>query len=173
MKLIRFFSVLYVGGIIPFFLMNKQKIINLLEDAVSDTGYEIVHVMVRSSGDCLCILMENQETGTLSLKECQFIHRKIENILWEAELWSNHWTLEVSSPGLDRPLVKPAHYQRFLGKNVQISLKIPLEGNNSVMGCLEKTNAQGVVIQTDKNEVFLVEWDSIKLCRLVPEIPEF
>jgi ribosome maturation factor RimP len=79
-----------------------------------------------------------------------------------------HYELEVSSPGLDRKLTKPEHFQRFMGEIVKIQTRFPIAGRRRYRGRLLRADAQGIVLEVDGQEHGL-PLASIETARLVPD----
>lgn len=84
---------------------------------------------------------------------------------------SADWALEVSSPGLDRPLTKPAHYQRFLGSRVRVRTQEPLEGRRSFTGVLSDADESAIRV-TDEAGVHEIPLNAVHRSNLVPELSE-
>lgn len=81
------------------------------------------------------------------------------------------YSLEVSSPGLDRPLTKTAHYLRFLGHKVEVRLRVAQAGRKNFTGQLESADEQSITVVTDDGE-YEIPTDSIHRTNLVPEFSE-
>ena len=80
----------------------------------------------------------------------------------------NQYNLEVSSPGLDRPLFTPAHYREFAGHEVQINMFAPQDGRRNFKGPILSADSDSVVIEQDGSEVTL-DYDNIAKAKLVPD----
>jgi ribosome maturation factor RimP len=81
------------------------------------------------------------------------------------------WSLEVSSPGLDRPLTKPAHYQRFLGSRVRVRTGVELEGRKSFTGVLAAADQSTISVE-DEAGVHEIPLSAVHRSNLVPEFSE-
>jgi len=80
-----------------------------------------------------------------------------------------HYTLEVSSPGLDRTLTKPAHFQRFMGEDVKVKLRFPLDGRRNFRGELKAANDDQIEVEVD-GQSFSLPLATIESARLVPTL---
>jgi ribosome maturation factor RimP len=107
----------------------------------------------------------------ISLDDCQRVSRLVSDVM-DAEGLSDgidgRFTLEVSSPGLDRPLVKPKDFQRFVGRKVQLSTREMLEGRRKFSGALTAADESAVKLDVD-GKPWTIAYDVIERARLVPE----
>ncbi len=104
----------------------------------------------------------------VTVEDCTAVSRQISAILDVENPIHGQYDLEVSSPGLDRPLVTPAHYQRFLGKRARIKLRQPLDGRRNFAGELLAIEDDTVTIMVD-GETFALVLSNIEKANLVPE----
>ena len=81
------------------------------------------------------------------------------------------FALEVSSPGLDRPLTKPAHFERFVGRNVQVRTNEPVAGSRNFTGRLTAVGEAAISVETERGETE-IPLDSVRRSNLVPELSE-
>jgi ribosome maturation factor RimP len=81
------------------------------------------------------------------------------------------WALEVSSPGLDRPLTKPSHYRRFLGSRVRVRTREAVEGRKNFTGRLEAADERSVSV-SDEQGLHEIPLDAVHRSNLVPELSE-
>lgn len=105
----------------------------------------------------------------VTVDNCADVSRQLSAILDVEDPFSGSYTLEVSSPGLDRPLVKPADFRRFQGSLVKVRLLHGLDGRRNFTGQLVETTAEGIVLEVDDARVNLPFAD-IERARLVPQI---
>ena len=133
-------------------------------------GYELVLLELIPAGHVLRLYVDHPKG--VSLDDCTSISRLVGDML-DAEGYSDRisgrYTLEVSSPGLDRPLVKPAHFQRFVGKKAHVVTKTPQEGRRNFKGILVAADEAHVEMEID-GEAFAIRYDVIANARLVPEL---
>lgn len=109
-------------------------------------GYELVLLEYLSGNALLRIYLDGP--GGISLDDCERVSREVSGVLEVEDPIQNAYRLEVSSPGLDRPLVKPEHFQRFVGEDVKISLIAPRAGRRRFTGRLAGFNGNTVVVET-------------------------
>ena len=113
--------------------MNWQRAV---EDTVTGLGYDLVDAE-KSAGGLLRVLIDNLPPSTVSITvdDCEKVTRQLQHVL-EVE-GASYERLEVSSPGLDRPLKKAADYARFAGEQVELTLKVPFKGRKKYTGELQ------------------------------------
>jgi ribosome maturation factor RimP len=159
----------------PFFvsgdgvMQDPLHIGELLEPAVQALGYELVGVEYHSGGPgggLLRVYIDNAQGITVD--DCQTVSYQVSGLLDVEDPIPGNYTLEVSSPGLDRLLFKPGDYERFAGSLIKLRLGYPLEGRRKYKGRLRRIEDGIVVIEQDGVEVSL-PFDQIEQARLVPE----
>ena len=80
-----------------------------------------------------------------------------------------HYTLEVSSPGLDRKLTKPQHFQRFTGETVRVKLRFPVNGRRNYRGTLRSADDEKIEVEVD-GESHRIQIATIEFARLIPSV---
>ncbi len=110
------------------------KVARLVEPAIEELGFRLVRV--RLTGNTLQIMAERPD-GTMTVGGCQEISRTISPLLDVNDPLSDRYLLEVSSPGVDRPLVRPEDFERWAGFETKIELVTPLAGRKRFRGKLE------------------------------------
>ena len=114
----------------------------------------------------LQILIENNQTGKVTLDECADASRLISAILDVEDCVAGRYALEVSSPGIDRPLIKQADYETYLGFEAVIETNLPVDGRRRFKGQLLKCEANEVHIKVD-NATFVLPMSNIRQAKLV------
>lgn len=98
-----------------------SRIEKMINPTVEDLGYELVRVEVLGEmNPCLQIMADRLDQSAMNVDDCARISRAVSALMDVEDPITNAYTLEVSSPGLDRPLVKPAHFERFKGFEVRL-----------------------------------------------------
>jgi ribosome maturation factor RimP len=133
-------------------------------------GLEVVEVEWRGSGRGLLRIFVDKPGGVL-LDDCAAVSRQVSTIL-DAEdvVPGGAYQLEVSSPGLDRKLIKPADYQRFVGSKVKVKLKNPLDGRQQFTGVLSDPAEDGFAVELTPAETVRLKFADVQQTRLVVEI---
>ncbi|HKY62607.1 MAG TPA: ribosome maturation factor RimP [bacterium] len=130
-----------------FVFMDRElaSVLQLAEPVAQSMGYEILKGELTSErGDrVLRIYLDRPGGGGFGIDDCQAFSEALGTILdVEAEV-SGRYHLEISSPGLDRPLAKPEHFAAQIGKIIQVTTEEPLEGRRHFKGSLLKVEAEG------------------------------
>lgn len=145
----------------------------MLEPGIVALGYELVELEFNAhhGGGLLRLYIDHPGGETeghyVTVEDCAAVSRMSSELLDASDPIRSEYTLEVSSPGSDRPLVKPAHFARFVGSRVHVESHLPREGRRSWTGDLVSTSDSGVLLRVDGNEVVL-GFNEIKTARLVP-----
>jgi ribosome maturation factor RimP len=147
----------------------EQKILNLITPVVDDLGYDIVQLRVLGSQkmQTLQILAEDPKTGLLDLKGCEVISRAVSAHLDVEDPIAGAYQLEVSSPGLDRPLTRVKDFENFAGLEASIETEIPApNGQKKYRGRLKGINDNVISIETDEG-MAEIEFNNIAKARLI------
>lgn len=143
----------------------EHKIIRIVEPVIQDLGFNLV--MLEFKGGVLQILAEDKRTGNLSLDECTAINKALSPLLEVEDPISGAYTLEISSPGIDRPLIKPADFAKYAGYEAKVELDEAVNANQKrFRGRIVKEENEFVTLLVDKVEHRL-EIAAIKRARLV------
>lgn len=128
----------------------------LIAPSLAATGYEIVRVLfVGHRRPVLQIMIERTDRRALSVDECADVSRTISALLDVEEAVSGSYTLEVSSPGIDRPLTRPDHFVRFAGFEAKLETRTAREGQRRFRGRLLGLEGEHVRIATADGELAL------------------
>jgi ribosome maturation factor RimP len=106
--------------------------------------------------------------GGISVDDCAAVSHAVSQILDAEDPIKGHYTLEVSSPGLDRVLRKRTHFERFVGERVFVELKLPIEGRRRFAGSLKSVLDEAIVVEVD-GRAHELPLDRIQKARLRPE----
>ncbi len=113
--------------------MDDTALRQLLEPTVTGLGYELVNIEYRSGENGLLRIFIDRPEG-IGLGDCEKVSEQISALLDVEDPLPGHYSLEVSSPGTDRVLRTPAHFERFAGERVKVLLKIPRDGRRRYTG---------------------------------------
>lgn len=149
--------------------MAKSKLENIVEPVVEALGYEVVRVLLSGNVRQTLQVMIDMADGSrpITVDDCAKVSRKLSKVLDETNPIENEYTLEVSSPGIDRPLTKPHHFKRFEGNEVKLETIEAVDGRKRIKGVLLNTDASNNVhIDMDGKE-YVVAFDNILKAKLV------
>lgn len=135
---------------------KAAEVERLIAPAVEAMGYDIVRVLL--SGDdrlCLQIMAERRSDGGMTVDDCAEISRAVAAILDVEDPIDSAYALEVSSPGLDRPLTRLADFDRFAGFEVKVEMTQPRDGRRRYRGRLLGTRDEDIVLACEEGEVAL------------------
>lgn len=128
----------------------------LIAPTLEAMGYALVRVRMSGGGrPTLQVMAERTDGAAMGVEDCAEISRTISALLDVEDPLPGAYLLEVSSPGLDRPLVKPADYDRFAGQAAQLETAQPIEGRKRFRGRLGGLVEGGVKLLLDPGEVVL------------------
>lgn len=148
-----------------------MKDIKTIEEVVSKAldaqNVELVDLVIQNQGRKKVLQFFVDKVGGVTLDDCGELTDKIDAILEMENLVEGAYILEVSSPGINRPLKKPAQYKRFVGERVKIVLKIPLDGRGFFTGVIASADDNGFVLDDGTNQ-FNFKYDNIKKANLDP-----
>lgn len=150
----------------PFFICGGDMELNsLLESSLQGLGYEMVDLEMSNHGKLLRLFID--KPGGINIDDCALVSNHISRLL-AVEMDFDYERLEVSSPGLDRPLRKEADFVRFCGETAQIKLRVPLQGRKKFVGILKSLQDGQVQLEVEGNVVVLAI-SNIDKARLVPQ----
>jgi len=133
-----------------------EQIERLVEPSLSAMGYEIVRIMIMGKhAPTLQIMAERKDDQPMTVEDCADISRQISAVLDVEDPIRSAYTLEVSSPGLDRPLTRPKDFQRFAGYEAKLETRFPIDGRRKFTGKLIGIDGEVVKLKDDAGEVSL------------------
>lgn len=148
----------------------EQKLSEIAAPVVADLGYALVQVKVSGIGRAtnVQVMAEDPATGKLPIDACALISRMLSPVLDVADVISTQYRLEVSSPGIDRPLVTEDDFRRFAGLDTKIETHEPLEsGQRRFSGVLQGMTDDGnVTIQTETGDA-VIAYSNIAKAKLM------
>ena len=146
----------------------ETRIVDLLEPSVRGLGYELLGVEFTGQGQHSRLRIFIDRDGGVNLDDCELVSRQVSAVLDVEDPIRGHYALEVSSPGLDRPLFKLEHFSRFVGSLVKIRLRNALTGQRNFKGKIVRVDDRAIVIeQEDAGEISLAH-DNIDKANLIP-----
>ena len=149
--------------------MTKDELTALIEPAIESLGYELSDIELKLGGRDGFLRVFIDRSDGIDVEDCQSVSRQVSAILDVEDPLPGHYVLEVSSPGLDRTLTKPAHFQRFMGEDVRIKLRFPLDGRRNFRGALRSADEEKIEVEVD-GESHSLPLATIESARLVPTL---
>ncbi|TRX74113.1 ribosome maturation factor RimP [Pseudomonas mangiferae] len=139
----------------------------LLAPVVEALGYECWGVEFLSQGRHSLLRVYIDHANGILVEDCEKVSRQVSGVLDVEDPISSEYTLEVSSPGMDRPLFTLDQFVRHIGEQVKIKLRAPYEGRRNFQGLLRGVEEQDVVILMEDHE-YLLPIDSIDKANIIP-----
>lgn len=150
--------------------MNRRArdIEQLIEPTVGAMGYELWGIDSNGNGahEKLCVYIDS-DSG-IAVGDCEAVSRQLSSILDVDDSFNDSYTLEVSSPGLDRILFKDKQFQMHIGQQVNVRLEVPLDGRRRVKGLLVGVEDSELVVTVDDEE-YLIPLEQVRRARVVPQ----
>jgi len=148
----------------------REELVNLLTPLISSENYELVELQYRREKEGWVLRIFIDKPGGLTLDDCTKMSEKIGRFLDEKNIIPQRYILEVSSPGLDRPLKKESDFQKFSGRLVKINLYAPMEGERHFLGRLLGIEEGKVKLGISETEIISIPLENIACARLEVEI---
>lgn len=153
--------------------METKQILNNVEEAVSpiltDMGYELIERELIMDQGRWTLRLYIDKTGGVTIDDCTLVSHSIEDIIEVRELIPHAYNLEISSPGIDRPLRKPSDFEQFKGFTIRIRTNLLVEGRMNFKGTLEGMINNNIQIIVDGTR-FNVPIETLAKARLVPDM---
>jgi ribosome maturation factor RimP len=142
----------------------------LLAPTVASLGLELLGVeFVPSGASALLRLYIDAPGRNVGIEDCEAASREVSALLDVEDPISSEYTLEVSSPGIDRPLFSVAQFARFAGEQAKVQLRLPRDGRRRFTGRIVSAAGDTIVMADDTGE-FTIARDNIDKARLVPDL---
>jgi ribosome maturation factor RimP len=134
----------------------ELRLTEMLESAVEALGFELLGVeFVRAGSHSTLRVYIDHEDG-ITVDNCADVSHQVSAILDVEDPIANEYTLEVSSPGMDRPLFKPAHYEDVVGETISVRLNVPQDGRRNFKGELVSVEQDMINVKVDGQEYSLL-----------------
>lgn len=145
------------------------KVQAAIEPVVAELGYELVDVEYVKEGGRWILRIYIDRAGGVGLDDCERVSRAIDPILDNGDWVDRRYYLEVSSPGLERPLKRPADYERFAGQHIYLKTFAPVSGRRVWRGRLEGRQGDMITIIVEGEDI-TIPLANIALARLEAEV---
>lgn len=148
--------------------MDKHPLEDLLSPVVEKLGYELVRVMtIGAKNPTLQVMIDRLDGKDITVDDCATVSRKLSDVLDEKDPIENQYSLEVSSPGIDRPLTKPQHFARFAGYDAKIETIHPVENRKRFKGkILAIDDAQNISFEMDGVQ-YSIAFDNVAKAKIL------
>jgi ribosome maturation factor RimP len=149
--------------------LKAQTLRDQLANLINGLGYEFVGCELNQSrqGGLLRIYLDKENGVTID--DCTMVSRQVSAMLDVEDPIQGKYTLEVSSPGLDRPLFEIGHYQKYVGSQIKVRLFAPLDGRRNFVGVLLRVEEDSVMMLVNQTE-FKLPFSNIEKAKLIADI---
>ncbi|MCP4323368.1 MAG: ribosome maturation factor RimP [Alteromonadales bacterium] len=134
----------------------EQKLTELLKPAVEETGKTLLGIEYLSAGNNSVLRLFIDHENGINVDDCAEVSRQVGALLDVEDPISSEYSLEVSSPGVDRPLFELAHFQDVIGETVNVKLSMPLNGRRKFKGPLVAIENDTLIVEVDSIDYELV-----------------
>lgn len=151
----------------PFFVCGKHfvDLAGLIEKTFHGLGYELIDLEQSNRGRLLRVFID--KAGGVNIDDCAAVSNHLTRLL--AVEGVDYDRLEVSSPGLDRPLKRPQDFERFAGERAQVRMRVPVNGRRKFMGILRNVGEGGFELDAD-GDIVKIAFADVEKARLVPNL---
>ena len=127
----------------------SARVASIAEPVIEQLGYRLVRVKVSSADGCTVQIMAERPDGTMAVEDCETVSRALSPVFDVNDPINKAYRLEISSPGIDRPLVRKSDFDRYAGHMVKIETEIPIDGRKRFRGLLVATEGDAARIRLD------------------------
>jgi ribosome maturation factor RimP len=146
--------------------VELERIQKLVAEVVEGQGYELVEADLRGGGKNSVLRVFIDKPSGISIQDCEFVSRQLGTVLDVEDPIPFGYTLEVSSPGLDRKLIKDSDYTRFEGKLAKVQTKVPLQSQRVFRGRLRGLDGGKILLDLTKGGAVEIPLDVVQEARL-------
>ena len=149
----------------------EDKLTEMLRPAVEETGKELLGLEFVGAGQHSVLRLFIDHENGITVDDCAEVSRQVSALLDVEDPISTEYNLEVSSPGLDRPLFTKEHYQEVIGETIQVKIAVPLNGRRKFKGLLTNIENDTLLVEVD-GEVYELVISNIDKANLVPSFED-
>jgi ribosome maturation factor RimP len=127
------------------------RVAAVAEPVIADLGYRLVRVRVSGASGCTVQIMAERADGTMSIEDCENVSRALSPVLDVADPIERAYRLEISSPGIDRPLVRRSDFERNSGHTAKIEMTVAVAGQRRFRGLLVGVEGEAARLRSDNS----------------------
>jgi ribosome maturation factor RimP len=150
---------------------RAARVAVLAEPVLAELGYRLVRVRISGAAGCTVQIMAERPDGTMAIEDCEAASRALSPVLDVADPVDGPYRLEISSPGIDRPLVRRSDFERYAGHLAQVEMVAPIDGRRRFRGELLGTDGECARLRCDggsaENQEILLRIDDMSEARLL------
>lgn len=145
----------------------NERIADLIAPTVEALGYRLVRVSFGGGSRAILQVMAERPDGTFAIEDCEALSRDLSALLDVEDPIAEEYVLEVSSPGIDRPLVRPEDFQRNAGFQTKLTAVQQIEGRRRFTGLLKGINADNVITLECEDGTFDIPFEQMEKAKLI------
>jgi ribosome maturation factor RimP len=139
---------------------RAARVAAVIEPVLASLGYRLVRVRVTAFAGCTVQIMAERSDGSMNIDDCEVVSRALSPVLDVSDPIETAYRLEISSPGIDRPLVRRSDFDRYAGHVAHVEMQVPVDGRRRFRGELLGTDGDAVRLRFgdtdhDRNDVLL------------------
>jgi ribosome maturation factor RimP len=146
---------------------RAARVAVLAEPILAGLGFRLVRVRISGFAGCTVQIMAERPDGTMNIEDCEAVSRALSPVFDVADPIEGSYRLEISSPGIDRPLVRRSDFDRYAGHVAQIEMQVPIDGRKRFRGELHGTDGECARIRCDDRNEILLRIDDMAEAKLV------
>jgi ribosome maturation factor RimP len=150
-------------------MKGPERLTRLVEPVVEGLGYELVGLEFDSRARVFRVYID--QPGGVTLDDCTRVSHQLSGMMDVEDPIPGEYQLEISSPGMDRPLFTVEHFRRFSGSLIRLQLVRALEGRRRFKGRLGEVEGDSILLQEDGVE-YRIPFESIEKARVIPEFEQ-
>jgi ribosome maturation factor RimP len=147
----------------------EKKLMTMFEPVIESMGYELIAVEIAGGGGNAIMRVYIDSPDGITVDDCADVSYQVSGLLDVEDPLRGKYTLEVSSPGLDRPLVTLEHFRQFIGERMKIRCTEPVLGRKRFTGTLDAIEGETLVVAVD-NEMYEIPLHIVEKANLVIEL---
>ena len=148
----------------------KNRVVGIVEPVINSLGIELVDIELNKMRSKALLRVYIDREGGITIADCERVSREIEGVLDVEDPIPYSYVLEVSSPGLDRPLKAPKDFKRFSGNIIKVVINDPIEKQTFLVGKLEAADEKEIVLVLPKDKKVAIPYENISRAKLEVEI---
>ncbi len=148
--------------------ITLENLRDLLDESLDGYGYELVHLEMHGREDSKVLRLYIDAPGGVTLDDCSFVSSQIGRLLDVKDPISGKYTLEVSSPGIERPLSKLDHFKRALGERIEVLTHRKCQDRRRFKGNLLRVNESQIELEIN-SAIYVIDYANIRKANLKPD----
>ncbi|WJW80396.1 ribosome maturation factor RimP [Bartonella sp. TP] len=147
---------------------TEAQIAELITPVLSNIGYQLVRVKLSNLNNLTLQIMAERTDGSFTIADCEKLHLLLSPIIEVENIITGDYNLEISSPGIDRPLVRKSDFQKHIGDAVKLETIQLINGKSKFKGCIEAVEPEYLSLrQEGEDELMQLEYSNLKTASLI------